>query len=247
MNRENHELMTRRTALSVQQAPCGCKSPVFLTSVKITFCMLMLAAGLAAGCGAARPSKYYQLTVPGAPVPVANPNPLPITLLIGRMTGSALYREDQIVFSSGGQSMGTYEYHRWAEPPTEMIAEILLRQLRASGQYRGVYTLRSDIHGDFLLHGRLYDFKEISGSSMVARVTMELELRNIKAGTTVWSSSTRMTSPQAEKTSALSLRLWTKTSSRALPNAALAWTNTLRPIRRRSPRRLHPRLLTEIS
>ena len=186
MNRENHELLTRRTGLSPQQAPCGYKSRDFLTSVKIVFCMLMLAAGLAAGCGAARPSKYYQLTVPGDLAPAANPNPLPITLLIGRMTGSALYREDQIVYSSGGQSMGTYEYHRWAEPPTEMIAEILLRQLRASGQYRGVYTLRSDIHGDFLLHGRLYDFKEVSGNPMVARVSMELELRNIKAGTTVW-------------------------------------------------------------
>jgi len=208
MNRENHELLTRRTGLSPQQAPCGYKSRDFLTSVKIVFCMLMLAAGLAAGCGAARPSKYYQLTVPGDLAPAANPNPLPITLLIGRMTGPALYREDQIVFSSAGQSMGTYEYHRWAEPPTEMIAEILLRQLRASGQYRGVYTLRSDIHGDFLLHGRLYDFKEVSGSSMVARVTMELELRNIKAGTTVW-------------------------------------THTLRPIRRRSPRRLHPSFLRE--
>jgi ABC-type uncharacterized transport system auxiliary subunit len=94
--------------------------------------------------------------------------------------------EDQIVYSSGGESMGTYEYHRWAEPPTEMIAEIMLRQLRASGHYRGVYTLRSDMQGDFLLHGRLYDFKEISGSSMVGRVTMELELRNVKTGSTVW-------------------------------------------------------------
>ena len=186
MNRENHELMTRCTELSAQLARYGSKSRAFLMSAKITLCMLMLAAGLAAGCGAARPSKYYQLTVPGDMVPTANPNPLPITLLIGRMTSSALYREDQIVFSTGGQSMGTYEYHRWAEPPTEMIAEILLRQFRASGQYRGVYTLRSDVHGDFLLHGRLYDFKELSGSSEIARVTMELELRDIKAGTTVW-------------------------------------------------------------
>jgi ABC-type uncharacterized transport system auxiliary subunit len=186
MKRGNHELMKRSTEMSRQQASCGDESRVFPMFAKITICMLMLAAGLAAGCGAARPSKYYQLTVPGDMVPAANPNPLPITLLIGRMTGSALYREDQIVYSSGGQSMGTYEYHRWAEPPTEMIAEILLRQLRASGQYRGVYTLRSDVHGEFLLHGRLYDFKEVSGSSEVARVTMELELRNIKAGTTVW-------------------------------------------------------------
>ena len=178
--------MTRRIELAGQQAPCGGESRVFPMFAKITLCMLMLAAGLAAGCGAARPSKYYQLTVPGDMAPSANANPVPVTLLIGRMTGSALYREDQIVYSSGGQSMGTYEYHRWAEPPTEMITEVMLRQLRASGHYRGVYTLRSDIRGDYLLHGRLYDFKEVSGSSEVARVTMEVELRNIKTGTTVW-------------------------------------------------------------
>jgi ABC-type uncharacterized transport system auxiliary subunit len=67
-----------------------------------------------------------------------------------------------------------------------MIAEIMLRQFRASGRYRGVYTLRSDIRGDFLLHGHLYDFREIEGSPIVGRVTMELELRDIKSGTVVW-------------------------------------------------------------
>src|SRR5260370_28575588 len=143
-----------------------------------------VAVGVAAGCAPARPSKHYQLTVPGKIVPAVDSNPIPVTLLIGRLMGPALYREDQIVYSSGGESMGTYEYQRWSEPPTEMIAELILRQFRASGHYRGVYTLRSDIHGDFLLHGRLYDFKEVSGSALVGRVTMELELRHIKTCTT---------------------------------------------------------------
>jgi ABC-type uncharacterized transport system auxiliary subunit len=142
-------------------------------------------ACFAAGCGASHPIKYYQLTVPGdAPTP--NANPIPITLLIGRLTAPALYREDQIVYGTGGESMGVYEYHRWSEPPTEMISEVMLRQFRSAGHYRGVYTLRSDIRGDYLLHGRLYDFKEVSAGSLIARVTMELELRNIKTGTTVW-------------------------------------------------------------
>lgn len=129
----------------------------------------------------------------------AEPNPLPITLLIGRITAPALYREDQIVYSTGGESMGTYEYHRWAEPPTEMIAEIILRQLRSSGRYRGVYALRSDIHGDFVLHGRLYDFKEVSGSSEVGRVTLELELRDLKSGTPAWSHFYSHDEPAASK------------------------------------------------
>jgi ABC-type uncharacterized transport system auxiliary subunit len=194
MKRGNFELMTKPTELSADLAAgltrVACNRPIFRTTLarKSTLGILALALALTCmtGCGATRPSKYYQLTVPGDLTPVANPNPIPITLLIGRLTGPALYREDQIVYSSGGESMGTYEYQRWSEPPTEMIAEVMLRQFRASGHYRSVYTLRSDIHGDFLLHGRLYDFKEVAGSSLVARVTMELELRNIKAGASVW-------------------------------------------------------------
>jgi ABC-type uncharacterized transport system auxiliary subunit len=186
MMRGNNELMTNPTELSTASARAGRERRVYRMSAKLSLCLLALTVGLATGCGAGRPSKYYQLTIPGDLSPVANPNPFPVTLLIGRMTGPALYREDEIVYSSGGEGMGTYEYHRWAEPPTEMISEIMLRQLRASGHYRAIYTLRSDVHGDFLLHGRLYDFKEVSEKSDAARVTMELELRNIKTATTVW-------------------------------------------------------------
>src|SRR5271168_4477762 len=188
MKRGNEELMSRPSEPLMDMPPAGRKFSSLRATMaaKITLAILALGVGLAAGCGASRPSKYYQLTVPGDLAPAANPNPVPVTLLIGRLTGSALYRADQIVYSSGGEIMGTYEYQRWSEPPTEMISEVMLRQFRASGHYRGVYTLRSDIHGDYLLHGRLYDFKEVDANSLVARVTMEVELRSIKAGTTVW-------------------------------------------------------------
>ncbi len=166
---------------------------------KLTLGIFALAMLLAAGCGASRPSKYYQLTVPADTAFAANTNALPITLLIGRVTAPALYREDQIVYSSGGESMGTYEYQKWSEPPTEMIAEIMLRQFRASGRYHGVYMLRSDIHGDYLLHGHLYDFREVEGSPIVGRVTMELELRDVKAGTVVWTHFYSHDEPAASK------------------------------------------------
>jgi ABC-type uncharacterized transport system auxiliary subunit len=99
---------------------------------------------------------------------------------------SHLYREDRIVYSTAGEQMGTYEYQRWAEPPAEMVAEVLLRALRASGRYRAVYAQRSNTNGDFLLRGRLYDFKEVSGNGMVAKVTVEFEMRDVKNGATVW-------------------------------------------------------------
>src|SRR6266700_291057 len=142
--------------------------------------MAALAAGILTGCGAARPSKYYQLTVPGDAASAAERSSYPVTLLLGPLRASHLYREDHIVYSSSGQNMGTYEYQRWSEPPTEMLVDVLLRDLRASGRYRAVDVLRSNSHGDFILYGRLYDFKEISGAALMARVTVELELRETK-------------------------------------------------------------------
>jgi ABC-type uncharacterized transport system auxiliary subunit len=82
--------------------------------------------------------------------------------------------------------MGVYEYHRWTEPPTEMIHEVVLRELRASGRYRAVFSRRSSGRADYLLRGQLYDFKEISGPPLMARLTADWELVDTKTGTVVW-------------------------------------------------------------
>jgi cholesterol transport system auxiliary component len=145
-----------------------------------------LLVGWLSGCGAARPPKYYQLTVPADVRAVENADAVPVRLLVGALMTSHLYREDRIVYGGGPEQLGTYEYERWAEPPAEMIQEVLTRELRASGHYRAVQYQRSSIQGDFALRGRLYDFKEITGGQMSARVTLELEMRDLKNGATVW-------------------------------------------------------------
>ena len=158
-----------------------------MNSPSFTTLMFALTALLSSGCGAARPIKYYQLTVPSDLAPATDPSPFPITLLVGPLTGSHLYREDHIIYSMPGENMGMYESQRWAEPPTEMMQDVLFRELRASGRYRTVNTLRSNARGDFILQGRLYDFKEVSANPLVARVAVEYELREMKSGATVWS------------------------------------------------------------
>jgi len=154
---------------------------------KFIFPALMLGLGILNGCGAARPSKFYQLTSPNDKTPGADPAPFPVTLLLGPITTSHLYRDDHIVYTSNGEAMGTYEYHRWAEPPSEMISDVLLRELQESERYQHVYSLRSDSRGDYVLRGRLYDFREITGNGVAARVAFEFELRDSKTGATVWS------------------------------------------------------------
>lgn len=158
-------------------------------TLRLASCIVVAAAtiALAAGCGAARPSKYYQLTIPGDILPSASSSAYPVTIVVGALTSSDLYREDRIVYGTASEKMGTYEYQRWAEPPTEMLHDVLLRALRASGHFRGVYSLRgSTMRGDYLLRGRLYDFKELTANSLSARVTLDLELRDEKSGSIVW-------------------------------------------------------------
>jgi len=140
---------------------------------------------LLAGCGAARPSKYYELTLPADPPAGAASSPRDMTLLIGPLRASHLYREDHIVYSSKGEAMGSYEYQRWAEPPTEMFRELLMRQLLYSGGYKAVEMERSNNHGDYVLFGRLYDFMELSGGALSTRLTMDMGMRD-KTGAVVW-------------------------------------------------------------
>lgn len=151
-----------------------------------TFFCGLLCIAIGGGCGAARPSKYYQLTVPGDAAPAGASNPYHVTLMLGPITSSHLYREDHIVYTSNGQYMGVYQYQRWAQPPTEMIGEVLLRELRASDRFQAVYSWGSNVRGDYILRGRLYDFREISASTLVGRVTLELELHDARTGATVW-------------------------------------------------------------
>jgi ABC-type uncharacterized transport system auxiliary subunit len=149
---------------------------------------LIFAGALLAGCGATRPSHYYHLNaLQDTPASASDAARFPVTLLVSPFQASHLYREDRIVYSTQHEEMGLYQYERWAEPPTEMFDEILVRRLRHSGRYREVFSLRSSARGEYILRGHLYDLKEVmTGNGLVGRVTLEVELVDSKSKSTLW-------------------------------------------------------------
>ena len=151
------------------------------------------------GCAAVPQSKYYQLQLPPQTNSIATRDSLPIVLLVGPIRASHLYREDRLVYATETEQMGTYQEQRWAAPPTEMLRELLWRTLRESHRYSGVHLLTSSTHGDFVLEGNLYDFKEVSGGSLLARVNLELELRDTKTGAVVWTHNCSHDEPVSSK------------------------------------------------
>jgi ABC-type uncharacterized transport system auxiliary subunit len=153
-----------------------------------TFAALVLCVILAS-CGAARPVKYYTLVGAPAASSGGSGTPLPVTLLLGHIGAPHLYRDDRIVYGIGKVQLGEYEDRRWAEMPTDMIEQILLNDLRASGQYRDVERQSSDAKGDYVLRGHLIALDEVDTPGVAARFAIELELFDPKAGGVVWSQT----------------------------------------------------------
>jgi ABC-type uncharacterized transport system auxiliary subunit len=160
---------------------------------------LMMLAIVAAGCGAPRPVKYYVID---APAPAANSAPaqIPVVLLVGRFTASHLYRDDRLIYGSGPVQLGTYEYDRWAEPPADMVQNLLIADLRASGQYRSVSRVSSSARGDYIVRGHLLAMYGVDKPELVARFSLQLELFEPASRATVWTQTYTHDEPVQGKT-----------------------------------------------
>jgi len=112
---------------------------------------------------------------------------------------SHLYLDDKIVYGFDSPEMGTYNNQRWAEPPVEILENTLVRGLRASGRFKGVFTPRYAASARYTLMGHLYEFKEVDTKPIVARLNYEVRLRDRKTGTTVWNHTYSHDEPAAEK------------------------------------------------
>ncbi len=162
--------------------------------------LALLAFGIAVGCGSSRPANYYQLSVPGALAPTTA-QPLPVTIIVGLPASPDIYRDNRLVYAVNDQKIGAYEYERWIGPPPELIRDVIVRNLRSTGHYQGVYTPQGKAGGDYLLRARIYEFREEdSGSSLAGRLTMDVELQNTKTGDTVWQTYYNHDEPISAKT-----------------------------------------------
>jgi len=158
-----------------------------------------------ASCGASRPMSYYTLDSSGAPARAPAPGsgngdaPLPVTIVVGRVSAAPLYLDSPIVYSTSDVEMGTYQYHRWAEVPTQMLETMLTRSLRDTGKFRSVARLGSGATGDYVLRGHLYALEEVDSPSLGARFSLELDLFDPKTRTVVWTQTYDREEPVSRK------------------------------------------------
>ena len=161
--------------------------------------LLVGVAILAAGCGAVRPTKYYVLDVPATPTGQTTAQ-FPVSLLVARPLTSHLYRDDRIVFGSGPVQLGTYEFERWANTPADMMQDILVNSLRATGQYRSVLRPGTSAKGDYIIRSYLRALYEVDQPELVARFDLRVELYDPHQGAAVWNSRYVHDEPVGSKT-----------------------------------------------
>jgi cholesterol transport system auxiliary component len=146
---------------------------------------IALLASILGGCGAPRPIRYYSVQIPTAPDGSAST--YPIDILVGNISGPSLLRASQIVYRTGTNQIGTYQYHRWQDPPVEIVQAKLIRMLQSSGDYQSVSELGNTTIGEYVIRGRLEEFAEVDGTSINGLVTMRFELMNRGTGKILWS------------------------------------------------------------
>jgi ABC-type uncharacterized transport system auxiliary subunit len=145
--------------------------------------ILILVVGLA-GCGAPKPINYYSLQIPAAPS-TSKPT-YSIDVAVGRITGPSLLQASPIVYKTGTNQIGTYKYHRWQDPPVELVQAKLISLLRSSGGYQSV-TSTTTTGADYVIRGRLHEFSEVDGEGIGALITMEFELYERRSAKVLWS------------------------------------------------------------
>ena len=146
--------------------------------------------GLLAACGSVRgpETKYYKLDLPSAPTP-AGPS-APVSLRIEPFRTTDLLRQDRIVYRPSPVEVGYYEYHRWAEPPSDTVTKALADQLTKRRVFQTVEISNGVEKADYVLRGSIDRLQEVDYMGVVrVQVSISAVLEDLARQKIIWSSA----------------------------------------------------------
>jgi ABC-type uncharacterized transport system auxiliary subunit len=160
-------------------------------------CLAAALALLNASCVPNAPVHYY--TIQPASPPVNQGKPDGLVLLVGEIGTPPNLQDGRIRYRTGLNEAGAYELHRWTQQPGLMVRNSLIRELRASGNFRRVLPVGSLTTGDYLLRGKLSQFDEVDGAAIETKITLQVELIDEKTHLNVWDHMMEHAEPVANK------------------------------------------------
>lgn len=160
----------------------------------------IIAFGGAFGCRSSSPSvQHYQLHM--EPSQIAKSAASPVILALDTFVMDSAYDDQRMIYRTGPHRLDHYHFHRWSAPPGLLITDFMREGYVAKGAFAAVvsgYSSQSHV----ILTGRVSAFEEVNldDGRWLARVVLNLQLRDTRTGTIVWVRQLREEEPIEERT-----------------------------------------------
>lgn len=95
-----------------------------------------------------------------APPAVRGLAPIPVVIGVERFSVAQIFNHAKIIYRQAPYQYNDYAYDRWRANPADMIGDCLLRDLRAAGVFKSVFSYRDEANPPLLLQGGVGEFYE---------------------------------------------------------------------------------------
>ena len=144
------------------------KSPLVITSPRLpglrALAMTALAVLLAGCLGGGQPGRMAdQYALDYLPIVPQEIVMLPEAITVERFSTAQLYSTTAMVYQEEPYQRNQYLFHHWRVYPADLVTDCMVRDLRNSAMFRGVFSYRSAESSRYRLAGAVEEFQEFGG------------------------------------------------------------------------------------
>ena len=133
-----------------------------------------------AGCFSSSPDKkYFQINLEAAPAAT----PFSGSLLVDRFDINTLYDDFRIIYRVSPFEINYYAYQFWAEKPSKLLRDSLIRYLEASRLFPRIFLEPTKDAVDRVFRCTVHQIEEVDEpGAWSARLNMKIEIADVKTG-----------------------------------------------------------------
>ncbi len=92
-------------------------------------------------------------------------SPVHETIRIDRFSIAQSYNSTAMIYRPAPYKLGVYNGHKWRVNPADLVTDHLLRDIRTSGMFRGVFSYRDPEKTRFVVEGSVEEFLEVDNGN----------------------------------------------------------------------------------
>lgn len=132
----------------------------------LTLCLTLLLSSLGGLGGCGKPPLVTQHFLLDYPAPAfGQRTPLPESIRVELFAAAQTLTSTQMIYFPQPFQAATYVYSRWQASPAHLVTDFLLRDLRQSHLFAGVFGYQQAGIGRFRLEGAVQEFAEVDEPS----------------------------------------------------------------------------------